>query len=137
MPWGDNVTRRWHRVQVSKRDEQRTVVGTWRIDRAAPIRNGTCAQTDAPECPSAQEDDVSAIRVCPSCRCADVPHLIVRFGDYSDAGLSWRCRECLHEWSDALGVRAVHQFEAPMEPVPSSERACLHIAAGIPSPYLV
>jgi hypothetical protein len=123
-------------MHVSERDEQRSMADTRWIAKVAPVRKETCGQTDVQQCSRAQEDDVSAIRVCPSCRCADVPHLIVRFGDFSDGGLSWRCRECFHEWADAFGVRPLDGFESPLEPVPSGERSRRSLAIGLQSPHL-
>ena len=49
-----------------------------------------------------RDGDIQAVRECPACGNADVPHLIVRIGTQHSNGLSWRCRACGHEWLDTM-----------------------------------
>ena len=46
------------------------------------------------------DDDMQAVRECPSCGDMDVPHLVLRLGTPDTSGLSWRCRSCAKEWPD-------------------------------------
>jgi len=54
-----------------------------------------------------RDDDMEAVRPCPHCGDADVPHLIVRPGNLDTNGLSWRCRSCCREWSDTRVARPI------------------------------
>ncbi len=53
-------------------------------------------------------DHQQAIRGGPACGSAEDPYLIRPVGNSGSNGLSWRCRLCQYQWSDADRFR--HQF---------------------------
>jgi uncharacterized Zn finger protein len=47
-------------------------------------------------------DGMRILQDCPTCGYGDVPYLVVRSSStQNNGGVSWRCRRCQTEWSDA------------------------------------
>ncbi len=45
--------------------------------------------------------ETEAFRICPHCGSREVPKLVVRSARSLGNGVSWRCRSCNQDWSDA------------------------------------